>query len=41
VVVLNHTNTVKLSGLVYSVLVSIHPEEPSVVIAWLLKGPAA
>ena len=41
VVVLSHISTVKLSGLLYSVVVSAHPVEPSVVIAWLPSGPAA
>ena len=39
--VLNHSSTVKLSGLVYSVVVSAQPDEPSVVIAWPESGPAA
>ena len=42
-VVFNHTSTVKVSGLVYSVVVSAHPLEPSVVTAWVLgvNGPVA
>ena len=39
----NHTRTVKVSGLVYSVVVSAHPLEPSVVTAWVggENGPVA
>jgi hypothetical protein len=41
VVVLSHISTVKFSGLLYSVVVSAQPVEPSVVIAWEPSGPAA